>query len=134
MCSQSILGAATAAFGAPASPAAAGRAAAVRATRANRRAMFETFFMAGEVLDCPGLRARLAPVSDEASETGDVPFAADSPWTGEPRRLLERAIERHGGWDAWRGFGGVSFVPVALTGLVPRMKGVGQTFRLASRM
>jgi hypothetical protein len=73
-------------------------------------------------------------VSDEAPDTVDEPFGASTAWTGEARRLLERAIERHGGWDAWRRFGGLSIVPAALTGLVPRTKGVGETFRVPPRI
>jgi hypothetical protein len=73
-------------------------------------------------------------VSDDAPDSADEPFGDGTAWTGEARRLLERAIERHGGWEAWRRFGGVSLVPVALTGLVPRMKGVGETFRVPPRI
>jgi hypothetical protein len=73
-------------------------------------------------------------VSDEAPELGEEPFPAGTAWSGEPRRLLERAIERHGGWDAWRRFGGVTFAPASLTGLVPRLKGVGETFRVPPRI
>jgi hypothetical protein len=77
-------------------------------------------------------------VSDDAPDNADEPsaepFGDGTPWTGEARRLLERAIERHGGWDAWRRFGGVTFTPVSLTGLVPRMKGVGETFHVPPRI
>jgi hypothetical protein len=73
-------------------------------------------------------------VSDDAAPTDEQPFADGTAWTGEARRLLERAIERHGGWDAWRRFGGVSMVTAALAGLVPRLKGAGQTFRVPPRI
>ena len=46
--------------------------------------------------------------------------------------FVERAIERHGGrarWDRLR----VTLAPLALTGLLPWMKGVGRTFGLPAR-
>jgi hypothetical protein len=63
------------------------------------------------------------------------PFADDSPWRGEARALLERAIARHGGWAAWLGAGGVSLRLVHLSGLVPALKGPrrGGIFALPAR-
>jgi hypothetical protein len=61
---------------------------------------------------------------DEAAE----PFGPSSPWTGEARALLERAIERHGGWAAWRRAGGLSMTMRSLSGLLPERKGFGETF------
>jgi hypothetical protein len=60
----------------------------------------------------------------------DAPFAADSPWTGAPRALLEKAIARHGGWPAWMRFRSVVVTVPALRGLVPRAKGFPRTFAL----
>jgi hypothetical protein len=54
-------------------------------------------------------------------------------WTGEVRALLDAAIRRHGGWDAWRSLGSLIVRPQALSGLVPWLKGFGRTFRLPSR-
>jgi hypothetical protein len=73
-------------------------------------------------------------VSDLEAPAGDEqPFSPSSPWTGEPRRLLERALERHGGWAAWRRLGGLTLTLRSLTGLVPRRKGVNDTFPTPTR-
>jgi hypothetical protein len=64
----------------------------------------------------------------------EEPFGIDSPWRGEARALLSRAIERHGGWSAWRGAGGVSMRLSSLTGLLPRRKGLGETFEAPARI
>jgi hypothetical protein len=68
--------------------------------------------------------------ADDAAE----PFGPSSPWTGEARARLERAIERHGGWSAWRRTGGVSFTLRSLRGLVPEHKGLGDTFLAPKRV
>jgi hypothetical protein len=65
--------------------------------------------------------------------TSDEPFGPSSPWTGEARALLERALERHGGWTAWQRLGGISLTCDALTGLVPNLKGVGDSFPRPTR-
>jgi hypothetical protein len=65
----------------------------------------------------------------------DAPFGpGEIAWTGQARALLERAIDRHGGWAAWRRMDGVALGPVSLTGMVPEVKGVGRTFPLPSRI
>jgi hypothetical protein len=61
---------------------------------------------------------------DDAAE----PFGPSSPWAGEARALLEQAIERHGGWAAWRRLGGLSMRLRSLSGLLPERKGLGDTF------
>jgi hypothetical protein len=66
-------------------------------------------------------------------QAGDVSEIPAPGWTGEARALLERAVERHGGWGAWRRLGGVHIKLAALTGMVPELKGVGRTFPLPSR-
>jgi len=43
--------------------------------------------------------------------------------------FLARAIERHGGLARWQSVR-ITLAPSALTGLLPRLKGVGHTFRL----
>jgi hypothetical protein len=67
---------------------------------------------------------------DEAGE----PFEAGSPWVGEARALLERAIERHGGWAAWRRLTGFSLGLRALRGRLPELKGLGDTFSTPTRV
>jgi hypothetical protein len=62
------------------------------------------------------------------------PFGADTPWTGDARRLLTRAIARHGGWAAWRVTNGLALRMVALTGRLPESKGVGVTFPAPTRV
>jgi hypothetical protein len=57
-----------------------------------------------------------------------------SAWTGEAAALLERAVARHGGQAAWEAGGGVSLTPTRLTGMLPRLKGVGRTFPLPRRI
>jgi hypothetical protein len=54
-------------------------------------------------------------------------------WSGTARALLEAAVRRHGGWDAWLALRVVVVEPKALSGLVPWIKGYGRTFRLPPR-
>ncbi len=44
------------------------------------------------------------------------------------RAVIERAVERHGGWDAWHRLESLELNVVSLGGLVPRIKGLGRTF------
>jgi len=55
-------------------------------------------------------------------------------WRGEARVLLERAVERHGGWAAWAALRSMTLSVRALSGLVPAMKGAGRTFSSRSRI
>jgi hypothetical protein len=71
---------------------------------------------------------------DDPTEDAAEPFGPTSPWSGEARAILERAIERHGGWSAWRRAGGVSLALKKLTGLVPEHKGLGDTFSAPGRL
>jgi hypothetical protein len=57
-----------------------------------------------------------------------------SGWTGEAAALLERAVERHGGWAAWKALGCVTLAPRRLSGLLPSLKGVGRTFPIPPRV
>jgi hypothetical protein len=70
----------------------------------------------------------------EAGGLDDEPFGPASPWTGEARAVLERALERHGGWGAWRRAGGLTLRLRALSGLLPERKGLGDTFPAPSRL
>jgi len=54
-------------------------------------------------------------------------------WTGQARALLESAVRRHGGWDAWRALRTLTVSPKSLSGMLPRLKGYGRTFTLPSR-
>jgi len=56
------------------------------------------------------------------------------PWEGEARELLEAAVRRHGGWDAWEKLQAVSLRPKSVTGLLPGIKGVGRTFPVPARI
>ncbi len=47
--------------------------------------------------------------------------------------MLERAIQRHGGWPAWQGAKGISLALRSLSGLLPSAKGAGKRFPLPSR-
>lgn len=62
-------------------------------------------------------------------------IAAERPmtWSGEAGRLLDRAIERHGGWSAWTSIQSLPIVPEMLGGLLPAMKGHRRTFHLPPR-
>jgi len=62
-----------------------------------------------------------------------LPAEERSGWEGDARVLLEAAVERHGGWDAWKLLRSVSVTPKSLSGMLPWLKGYGQTFRLPSR-
>jgi hypothetical protein len=55
-------------------------------------------------------------------------------WTGEAGALLERAIERHGGWAAWEALTAVTFAPRTMGGMVPSLKGLGRTFHFPPRI
>jgi hypothetical protein len=65
---------------------------------------------------------------------GKSGFPSDSAWSGDARALLEKAVDRHGGWAAYAAFGVVSFKPRELRGLLPKLKGLGKTFRLPPRI
>ena len=54
-------------------------------------------------------------------------------WTGEAKALLDKAVERHGGWAAWEALRCVSVAFGRLSGLLPSAKGLNRTFRLPSR-
>jgi hypothetical protein len=54
-------------------------------------------------------------------------------WSGGERALLEAAVRRHGGWEAWRALRVLVVQPRTLSGLVPWSKGYGRTFRLPPR-
>jgi hypothetical protein len=71
-------------------------------------------------------------VTDDVTAASE-PFPPGSPWTGEARALLERAVERHGGWAAWRRASGLALELKTLSGLVPRLKGLGRTFFAMTR-
>jgi hypothetical protein len=55
-------------------------------------------------------------------------------WVGPAREVLERSIERHGGWSRWRSLGTVTLIPRLLRGMLPTVKGNGRTFSLPPRM
>jgi hypothetical protein len=60
--------------------------------------------------------------------------ASEAPgWSGTPLALLEGAVRRHGGWEAWRALRVLIVEPRSLSGLVPWSKGYGRTFRLPPR-
>jgi len=71
---------------------------------------------------------------DAGAEEGKTGFPPGSPWSGEARALLEKAIARHGGLGAYAAFGIVSFRPRELRGLLPKLKGLGKTFQLPPRI
>jgi hypothetical protein len=49
-------------------------------------------------------------------------------WTGAAGALLERAVARHGGWEAWQALRSLTLEMRALSGLVPALKGATRTF------
>ena len=55
-------------------------------------------------------------------------------WSGPAREVLERAVERHGGWSTWQRLQSVSLAPRLLRGMVPAVKGLGRTFSLPPRL
>jgi hypothetical protein len=54
-------------------------------------------------------------------------------WDGPALALLEAAIQRHGGWEAWRSLRVLDVRPRLLGGMLPWLKGYGRTFRLPPR-
>ncbi len=55
-------------------------------------------------------------------------------WSGPAREVLERAIERHGGWSTWQRLQSVALMPRLLRGMVPAFKGLDRTFPLPPRV
>jgi len=62
-----------------------------------------------------------------------LPAGEGPGWGGAERALLDASIRRHGGWDAWRSLRRVVVQPRALSGVLPRMKGLGRSFGLPAR-
>jgi hypothetical protein len=62
-----------------------------------------------------------------------IPASEAPGWSGRALALLEGAVRRHGGWDAWRALRVVVAQPKSLSGLVPWSKGYGRTFPLPPR-
>ncbi|HYO54897.1 hypothetical protein [Archangium sp.] len=54
-------------------------------------------------------------------------------WSGPAREVLERAIERHGGWSTWQRLHSVTLGMRLLRGMLPTLKGNGRTFLLSPR-
>jgi hypothetical protein len=52
----------------------------------------------------------------------------DSSWSSDAAQVLARACAHAGGSELWRSLRLVSLVPGRLSGLVPRLKGVGRSF------
>lgn len=48
--------------------------------------------------------------------------------------MLERAIERHGGWSTWQRLESVTLGTRLLRGMIPALKGNGRTFPLPPRL
>jgi hypothetical protein len=66
--------------------------------------------------------------------TGAALPADEAPgWTGPARALLEAAVRRHGGWEAWRALQKIVVVPKRLSGMLPWLKGYRRTFQLPPR-
>jgi hypothetical protein len=53
-----------------------------------------------------------------------------SSWTADARKVCDRALERHGGWQNWQAFESVRLKPKFLAGTVPHLKGYPGTFTL----
>jgi hypothetical protein len=62
-----------------------------------------------------------------------LPVGDGAAWSGAERALLERAIRRHGGWDAWQSLRVLTIEPKVLSGMLPWLKGHRRTFRLPQR-
>jgi hypothetical protein len=62
-----------------------------------------------------------------------LPAGEGLEWAGAERALLEAAVRRHGGWDAWRSLRAVVVHPRTLSGMLPWLKGFGRTFGLPPR-
>jgi hypothetical protein len=56
----------------------------------------------------------------------------DSSWTPDAAAVLERACDHYGGIAAWRALRRIRLIPDQLSGLIPWLKGAGQTFRFPS--
>ena len=55
-------------------------------------------------------------------------------WSGPAREVLERAVERHGGWNTWERLHSVTLEARLLRGMLPALKGHGRTFPLPPRV
>jgi hypothetical protein len=51
-------------------------------------------------------------------------------WPAGARGVVERAIERHGGWSLWARLEGVTIELASLGGVLPRLKGYRRSFQL----
>jgi hypothetical protein len=56
----------------------------------------------------------------------------DSSWTARSLGVLERACDHYGGFETWAALSEVRLFPGRLSGLVPWLKGSGQTFPVPS--
>jgi len=52
----------------------------------------------------------------------------------EARQILDRACDRHGGWERWRRLDRIDLAIRQLTGPLLRLKGLGHTFRRPHRV
>ena len=57
---------------------------------------------------------------------------ADSSWTAQSLAVLERACDHYGGFETWSALNKIRLFPDRLSGLVPWLKGSGQTFPIPS--
>ncbi|HKO47991.1 MAG TPA: hypothetical protein VJV79_09725 [Polyangiaceae bacterium] len=53
-----------------------------------------------------------------------------SSWTPDALEVVKRACDYYGGVEAWRSLRRIRLIPDRLSGLLPRLKGVGYSFRL----
>jgi hypothetical protein len=72
----------------------------------------------------------LAPVAEAEEAMTSGP--GDSSWTPPAAEVLERACDHYGGVQAWRALRRIRLIPAELSGLLPWLKGMGNTFRLPS--
>jgi hypothetical protein len=57
---------------------------------------------------------------------------ANHSWTAQSLGVLERACDHHGGFETWGALSKIRLFPGRLSGLVPWLKGSGQTFPIPS--
>jgi hypothetical protein len=57
---------------------------------------------------------------------------ADSSWTAQSIGVFERACDHYGGFETWGALSKIRLFPGRLSGLVPWLKGSGQTFPIPS--
>jgi len=76
----------------------------------------------------PGVESMVQSLLPSVVNKGTVTTLVGLGWTPEALAVVERACAYYGGLAGWQRLRTVRLIPDRLSGLVPRLKGVGRTF------